>query len=214
MNLLNDNGKIDLTIVDTRDYSGFKGEFIEDLDPHLAKLVLDDESTFKVPQEEYVEIDGVWETQQKKDENGELLWVKGKNGDGSDAPFDVELPRFTPESKTLLKKRLRLLRNGNQLKILYHQKKGNLGRFYSNEDNSLTCLARNIRNTIYHFQGWVDYDFVASHPTILSQLALKLRIATPRLDEWVKDKKPIVKMLSDHHSVEGEPPLQKDHIKN
>jgi hypothetical protein len=213
MNLLNDNGKIDLTIVDTRDYSGFKGEFIEDLDPHLAKLVLDDESTFKVPQEEYVEIDGVWETQQKKDENGELLWVKAKNGDGSDAPFDVELPRFTPESKTLLKKRLRLLRNGNQLKILYHQKKGNLGRFYSNEDNSLTCLARNIRNTIYHFQSWVDYDFVASHPTILSQLAVKLRIPTPRLDEWVKDKKPIVKMLSDHHSVEGEPPLQKDHIK-
>ena len=213
MNMLNDNGKIDLTLVDARDYSGFKGEFIEDLDPHLARLVLDDESTFKIPQLEYVECDGVWNTQQKKDENGELLWVKAKNFDGTDAPVDLELPRFTPESKTLLKKRLRLLRNGNQLKILYHQKKGGLGRFYSNEDNSLTCLARNIRNTIYHYQGWIDYDFVASHPTILSQLAVKLRIPTPRLDEWVKDKKPIVKKLSDHHSVDGEPPLQKDHIK-
>ena len=205
---INDNGKIDLSLVDARDYEGFKGEFIEDLDPHLARLVLDDQSTFKVPQEEYVEIDGVWETQQKRDENGELLWVKAENSD-----VDLELPRFTPESKTLLQKRLNMLRNGNQLKILYQQKKGNLGRYYSHEDNSLTCLARNIRNTIYFYQGWIDYDFEASHPTILSQLGVKLRIPTPRLDEWVRDKKPIVKKLSDHHSVQGEPPLQKDHIK-
>ena len=94
---INDNGKIDLSLVDARDYDGFKGEFIEDLDPHLARLVLDDQSTFKVPQEEYVEIDGVWETQQKRDENGELLWVKAENSD-----VDLELPRFTPEIKTLL----------------------------------------------------------------------------------------------------------------
>ena len=40
-----------------------------------------------------------------------------------------------------------------------------------------------------------------------------MRIPTPHLDAWVKDKKPIIKMLSEHHSVEGEPPLQKDHIK-
>ena len=96
MNFLDEQGKINLSLVDTRDYSGFRGEFIEDLDPHLARLVLDDESTFKVPQMEYVKIDGVWETQQKKNENGELLWVRAKNGDGSDAPFDLELPKFTP----------------------------------------------------------------------------------------------------------------------
>jgi len=207
MNFLNDNGEIDLTLVDSREYSGFKGEFIEDVDPHLAKLILKDDMMFKIPIMEYLETNGTWETHHKKDENGALMFEK--NDDGT----YVELPRFTPESKTLLKKRVRLLRNGKQLKILYHQKKGGLGRFYSHEDNSLTCLARNIRNTIYEYMGWVDYDFVSSHPTILSQLALKIRVLTPRLNEWVKDKKTIVKFLSDHHSVDGEPPLEKEHIK-
>lgn len=212
MDYLSQDGRIDLAVVDARDYSLFHGKFQEDIDPHLAQLILDDNSTFKIPDNEYVEIDGNWEIRQKKDENDEPLWVKGKNGDGSDAPFDLEIPRFTPESKTLLKKRMRLIKNGDKLEILYHQKKG-IGRFYSNDDMGLTCLARNIRNTFYHYYSWVDYDFVASHPTILTCIGIKMRIPTPHLDAWVKDKKPIIKMLSEHHSVEGHPPLQKDHIK-
>jgi len=212
MDYLSQDGRIDLAVVDARDYSCFHGKFQEDIDPHLAQLVLDDNTTFKIPDNEYVEVEGNWEIRQKTDADGNLLFVKAKNGDGSDAPFDLEIPRFTPESKTLLKKRMRLIKNNDKLEILYHQKKG-LGRFYSNDDLGLTCLARNIRNTFYHYYSWVDYDFVASHPTILSCIGVKLRIPTPHLDEWVKDKKPIIKMLSEHHSVEGEPPLQKDHIK-
>lgn len=206
MDYLSQDGRIDLAVVDGRDYSQFHGKFVEDLDPHLGQLILDDTSTFKVPDNEYVEVEGNWEIKQKTDEDGNLLWVKNEQGE------DLEIPRFSPESKTLLKKRMRLIKNGNQLEILYHQKK-NVGRFYSNDELSMTCLARNIRNTIYHYQGWVDYDFVASHPTILACLGVKLRIATPHIDAWVKDKKPIIKLLSDHHSVEGSPPLQKDHIK-
>ena len=204
MNFLNETGKLELDLIDAFDYSAFHGKFHEEIDPHLAKLILDDNSTYKVPDMEYVDVDGDWITQQKK-RDGELLWVKEND-------VEIEIPRFTPESKTLLKKRIKKLKNGNQLEIIYHQKKG-MGRFYSNDDLSLTCLARNIRNTIYAYYGWVDYDFVASHPSVLAAIAVKLRIKTPCIDAYVKDKKPIVKMLSDHHSVEGHPPLQKDHIK-
>ena len=204
---LHAEGKLNLALINSADYSAFHGKFHEELDPHLAKIILDDNTSIKVPDLEYVEVDGDWITQQKKNENGECLFIK--NADGT----DLVIPRFTPESKTLLKKRIRLLKNGNDLEIIYHQKKGGLGRFYSTEKLSLTELARNIRNTLYHYQGWVDYDFVASHPTVLSQLALKLRIRTPKLDAWCKDKKPIIKMLSDHHSVAGCPPLEKIHIK-
>ena len=204
---LNADGKLNLELINAADYSAFHGKFHEELDPHLAKLILDDNSTHKVPDMEYVKVGDDWITQQKKNDLGELMFVKGDDGN------DLVLPRFTPESKTLLKKRIRLLKNTNDLEIIYHQKRGGLGRFYSNDKLSLTELARNIRNTIYHYQGWVDYDFVASHPTVLSQIALKLRIRTPRLDAWCKDKTPIIKMLSDHHSVEGCPPLGKLHIK-
>ena len=205
MNYINENGDLNLALINSADYSAFHGKFQECIDPHLAKLILDDNSTYRIPDTEFVEVGGDWVTQQKTNELGELMWVME---DG----VELQVPRFTPDSKNLLKKRIRLLKNGNQLEIIYHQKKG-LGRFYSNEDLSLTSLARNIRNTIYAYYGWVDYDFVASHPSILAGLAVKLRIRTPCLNEWVKDKKPIIKMLSDHHSVLGKPPLLKDHIK-
>lgn len=205
MNYLQENGQLNLAAIDATDYTAFHGKFYEALDPHLAKLILDDHSTHRVPDMEYVCVNGDWVVQQKKNDAGELLWVMM---DG----VELLVPRFTPESKTLLKKRIRVLKNGDQLEIIYHQKKG-MGRFYSNDDLSLTCLARNIRNTIYAYYGWVDFDFVASHPSILAAIGMKLRIKTSCIDEYVKDKKPIVKMLSDHHSVAGEPPLQKDHIK-
>lgn len=205
MNYLQENGQLNLAVIDATDYTAFHGKFYEALDPHLAKLILDDHSTHRVPDMEYVCVNGDWVVQQKKNDAGELLWVMM---DG----VELLVPRFTPESKTLLKKRIRVLKNGDQLEIIYHQKKG-MGRFYSNDDLSLTCLARNIRNTIYAYYGWVDFDFVASHPSILAAIGMKLRIKTSCIDEYVKDKKPIVKMLSEYHSVAGEPPLQKDHIK-
>ena len=205
MDFLNENGELDLELISATDYSAFHGKFHEEIDPHLANIILDDNSTSKVPDMEYVEVNGDWITQQKRNKAGEELWVM-ENG------VELEIPRFTLESKKLLKKRIGLLKNGNQLEIIYHQKKG-IGRFYSHDDLSLTCLARNIRNTIYAYNSWVDYDFVASHPSVLSAIAVKMRIKTPKINEYVRDKRPIVKMLSDHHSVAGEPPLQKDHIK-
>ena len=75
MDYLSQDGRIDLAVVDARDYSGFHGKFIEDLDPHLASLIMDDNTTFKIPVLEYVEEDGNWKTRQKKDESGELLWM-------------------------------------------------------------------------------------------------------------------------------------------
>ena len=65
MDFISDAGKIDLSLIDARDYSGFKGEFVEDLDPHLARLVLDDNTTRKVPKMEYV--DGARDPKQKVD---------------------------------------------------------------------------------------------------------------------------------------------------
>jgi hypothetical protein len=206
MDFLKETGELDMKRIDETDYSAFKGGFIEDIDIHLANMILEDETVFKIPILEYLEVDGEWKTKQKIDKDGEVMFKT--NDDGT----YTELPRFTPESKATLKLKLKNVKNGKHLEIFYKQSK-KLGRFYSNESESLTCLARNIRNTIYAYYGWTDYDFVASHPTILTQLGIRLRVKTPCLNEWVDDKTKIVKMLSEHHSVKGEPPLQKDHIK-
>ena len=101
---LNNDGKLNLDLIKTADYSAFHGKFHEQIDPHLATLILNDNSTHRVPDLEYVKDGDDWITQQKKDANGELMFIKVKNGDDSDSPTDLIVPRFTPESKTLLKK--------------------------------------------------------------------------------------------------------------
>lgn len=124
----------------------------------------------------------------------------------------VQYPRFTPEAKTAMKKILTQLKNNSINEVRYYQAK-KVGRFYSNDKKSLTNIARNMRNTHYHYQGWVDYDFKASHPTLVTGTMSRYRKRTTRIDEWVANKEPILAELVAHHSVEGKTPLTKDHIK-
>jgi len=106
-------------------------------------------------------------------------------------------------------------------RVTYTAKRGNQGRRYcdigegsNQQDNpSLTTISRNIRNTIYYYQGYKDFDFVASHVTLLSIIGKKLNVKTPCMDAWIKDKQPIIDKLSSHHSVENHKQLGEDHIK-
>ena len=45
MDFIASNGSIDLKMIDARDYSNFHGNFIEQMDPYLAQIILDDTST-------------------------------------------------------------------------------------------------------------------------------------------------------------------------
>ena len=75
IHFLNADGKLNLELINAADYSAFHGKFHEELDPHLAKLILDDNSTHKVPDMEYVKVGDDWITQQKKNDLGELMFV-------------------------------------------------------------------------------------------------------------------------------------------
>ena len=196
-------------------YTAFSGQFEEEIDVPLCRMMVEDTTVVKLTvQVEKKEEDGSTMTNADGDICYETIpYVK----DGVEQTY----PLFSPESKKEMEKILRYLSNGSTNLVRYSAKRGNIGRRYceygNNHDQqpnpSLTTISRNIRNTLYHYMGWKDWDFVASHPTVLSQLARRLRVNTPCIDAWIADKDPIVKLLSEHHSVPGHPSLQKDHIK-
>ena len=210
MNFIDGHGTIDCGKLKSPTlYTAFDGQFEEAIDVALCKLMVND--TTMVSQTINVEKkddDG----HTMKNEAGEIIFeTKAYEKDG----VIQEYPLFSPESLTEMKKILRYIKNGKNL-IRYSPRRGGMGRRYSCAEQpnpSLTGISRKVKNTLYHYMGWKDWDFVASHPSILSLLGKILRINTPFLDEWINDKDPIVKMLSDHHSVEGHPALEKDHIK-
>ena len=196
-------------------YSAFTGQFEEAIDVTLCRMMIEDTTvvpvTIEVPK---VDDDGSY----MFDVEGENILVTEPYIKGGEEQY-VHL--FSLESKQEMKKIVDNISNGSINLVRYSAKRGGVGRRYCDYgDNfnqqpnpSLTTISRNMRNTLYHYQGWKDFDFTASHPTIMSILAKKLDIVTPRLDEWIDDKEPIIKLLSDHHSVKGHPRLKKDHIK-
>ena len=196
-------------------YSAFTGQFEEAIDVALCRMMMEDTTVVPVT----IKV-------KKVDDDGSIIF----DADGKiilvTEPYikdgeEHTVPLFSLESKKEMKKIVDNISNGSINLVRYSAKRGGVGRRYCDYgDNynqqpnpSLTTISRNMRNTLYHYQGWKDFDFVASHPTIMSIIAKKLDIVTPRLDEWIDDKEPIIKLLSDHHSVKGHPALQKDHIK-
>jgi hypothetical protein len=123
-----------------------------------------------------------------------------------------ETTLVAPEAIAEFKKLARNIKPNGTIQVRYYTPK-NVGRRFASEKNTLTIQARAIKNTMFHFNSYIDYDFVASHPTLETQISKKFRRATPRLDEWVANKDPIIASLSAHHSVEGELALDKDNIK-
>ena len=196
-------------------YTAFEGQFEEQIDVPLCKMMIEDTTIVPITvKEPKLDIDGSI----MQDADGNIIFeTKPFIDDG----VEQTVPLFSLESKREMKKIIDNISNGSINEVHYSAKRGGVGRRYcevggnynQQPNPSLTTISRNMRNTLYHYQGWKDFDFVASHPTALSIIAKKLNILTPRLDEWIEDKEPIINKLSKHHSVEGCPPLQKDHIK-
>jgi hypothetical protein len=124
-------------------------------------------------------------------------------------------PKITNVMKTHFKKNIvDKMRNG-VLHIKWSGRKGNLGRRYSAKDPddiyeksscNLGVHSKYIKNTMYSFMGWIDYDMVAGHPTLLCEVA-KITNKTgglPAVQEYISNRDATIQQLIDYYSVVGE----------
>ena len=75
-------------------------------------------------------------------------------------------------------------------------------KYYS----ALISQPRLIKNTIFHYQGWVDIDQQKGHPTLLFAIAEANGLDLPSYRDYLKEGRfdEIVAELSAYYSVEGE----------
>ena len=141
--------------------------------------------------------------------------------------------RISPESKDEFRKLVeRIDRNTNTLRVKYSPRKGALGRRYADCPtatfpdgrpnpnfgkyySALIAMPRVVKNTLYHYQGWRDYDQVKGHPTILLELARRNGEELPAYEDYLKEGRfdEIVATLSAFYSGDPENPLTKKDIK-
>lgn len=123
-------------------------------------------------------------------------------------------PKITDVMKTHFKRNVvDKLQNGT-LHIKWTARRGNLGRRYSAPDPSdpsraasnLGVHSKYIKNTLYQYMGWVDYDMVAGHPTILCEIAKKTNTQFPAIEEYIHRRSEIMAELADYYSVVGTTP--------
>ena len=152
-------------------YPAFAGEFEEDIDIPLCKLTIEEDTHVTLTVKEA-----------KVDAEGNTLFDAEKKMIFQEKPYvedgvEQTVSLFSLESKGKMEKILNNISNGSINRVSYSARRGNVGRIYRDEyvcqNPSLTTISRNMRNTLYHYQGWVDFDFVASHPSIVSLLAKK-----------------------------------------
>lgn len=86
----------------------------------------------------------------------------------------------------------------------------NVGRYYARypnsnkvNDKSMQELWHSARNTILHYTGWSDYDFVNCHPTLLVQLFYYLRDKTPALVRYAEDRDGVFQEFTEHTGLPG-----------
>ncbi len=218
MDFFDRNCVIDLEKLKATEYPSFSGEFEEDIDEALLHLILADEEdiTEKVLEDQWTE-------------DGDVVSVE--------VDYKVEgvlqqHPLFPKQAKNEVKKILKNMINKNKNKVFYAGARGGFGRRYARyagtyEDGmpkptyegqhsnpSLTTVAKKIRNTLYSYLGYKDFDFQASHFTIALKLGEMLRLPTKFLDEWINNKQAKIDELIAYHSVEGKPQLDKSAIKD
>lgn len=84
------------------------------------------------------------------------------------------------------------------------------GRYWGN----LTIHAGIIKNTIFTYMGWVDYDQVKCHPTILRDVANKNGLKLQAVDEYLSYFDAWCEELISYYSVEGEEQLTIKNVKD
>lgn len=145
--------------------------------------------------------------------------------------------RLTPEMKDHFKKTYDLINPANnKLKVLYRPR-NNLGRRYPEEPSdefytvndtqrrnptygkywgNLTIHSKYIKNTIFHYLGWLDFDQRKGHPTILYEVAKKNGLRLGSYEDYIKDGgfEMICNEMIAWYSVDDEYPLTKSDIKD
>jgi len=129
-------------------------------------------------------------------------------------------PRVTDLMKEHFLHTFNLIGADGKLRVKYSPRSG-VGRRYADENadrsywGNLTIHSKYIKNTIFHYLGWRDYDQRKGHPTILAEvarrngsplLAYEEYIAEGGFDAWCE-------ILIPYYSVEGETPLEESDIK-
>lgn len=123
-------------------------------------------------------------------------------------------PKITPAMKSHFKRNVVDKMQNGTLHIKWTGRRGNLGRRYSAPDPSdhsraasnLGVHSKYIKNTLYQYMGWVDYDMVAGHPTILCEIAKITNTLFPAIENYITHRSEIMAELADYYSVVGATP--------
>jgi hypothetical protein len=130
--------------------------------------------------------------------------------------YDSDMEVFTSDRKQLLLPLLNKIKN-DKLKIQHSNRHG-LGRFYANESISPICVSRHIKHTLFKYQGWIDFDMIKGHPTILYEIALKNNIILKSFKNYLENNETIFNTLIKYYFGKiknlDDFTIKRDHIKD
>lgn len=135
--------------------------------------------------------------------------------------LDSDDERLTPEMKSYFQTTYDMVSSKTgKLKVKYEPRNG-VGRRYAEEPKtpvkwcgSLLIHSKYIKNTIFKYLGWKDYDQKKGHPTILLEIGTLNKLSMKAYDKYIEKFDEICDELIDYYSVEGQTPITKGDVKD
>jgi hypothetical protein len=94
-----------------------------------------------------------------------------------------------------------------------HNDRYELGRFYSNNDNSPCCHSKFIKHTVFAYQNWLDIDMVKGHSSILLNIGLSNGELLPTISDVVNNFDNKWKEIAEYYNKKCGVELDEDNIK-
>lgn len=89
------------------------------------------------------------------------------------------------------------------IEVEYYRSIKGRGRWLPTGSMSLATMTRSVRHIISN-EYYVDIDCVNCHPTLLKHLAASVKVAVPLIDEYVKDRDKVFKLVMGDLGIDKE----------
>ena len=120
---------------------------------------------------------------------------------------------LSPKVKSNFKKIVKALNGKNVLKTKW-DRNYQLGRYYANNDISITPHSKKIKHTVYSYLGWLDIDMVKGHQSIAYEISKQRNKPLVNVGTILMDFQSYSNEVKSFYQDENEPLLQDDDVKD
>jgi len=94
---------------------------------------------------------------------------------------------YTPEMKAILQNMMQSMQPDGSIRSKWKRRNGKMGRFYPENNISMTPVSKYVKHTVYDYLGYSDIDMVKGHMSIANEFAKLMNIEHSAIEKVINE---------------------------